>query len=222
MLETGVKTHQFTSRRAPGLLCRKPGGLVVEVTGGTRDLDGNHHRVSTFCDLAKNAALRLAFTLAPELRPRRCAAVAVSPGWLCSEMMLGHYGVTEANRESATGEAGHSPRSSRAAEGLSPAGGLPATTVSRTWTGRRQIAGAASTRCRRPGCRPREPGTASGVPPRSVPRRRNPPVPGASRRTPNRGTNRRKPRRFAIAPRCGRPARRPRTHGFHPPAAGAR
>ena len=107
MLELEVKTHLITSHHALGLLVRKPGGLVVEVTDGTRDYNGNHYRVSTFYDLAKNAALRMAFTLSHELKPHGCAAVAVSPGWLRSEMMLEHYGATEANWKSSTGEGGH-------------------------------------------------------------------------------------------------------------------
>jgi NAD(P)-dependent dehydrogenase (short-subunit alcohol dehydrogenase family) len=107
MLELGVKTHLITSHHALGLLSRKPGGLVVEVTDGTREFNGSHYRVSTFYDLAKNAALRMAFTLAHELKPHGCAAVVVSPGWLRSEMMLEHYGVTEANWQSSPEEAGH-------------------------------------------------------------------------------------------------------------------
>lgn len=107
MLELGVKTHLITSHHALGLLSRKPGGLVVEVTDGTRDFNGANYRVSTFYDLAKNAALRMAFTLAHELKPHGCAAVVVSPGWLRSEMMLENYGVTEANWRSSTQEGGH-------------------------------------------------------------------------------------------------------------------
>jgi NAD(P)-dependent dehydrogenase (short-subunit alcohol dehydrogenase family) len=50
-----------------------------------------------FYDLAKTAVLRLAFSQGEELAPHGCVAVALTPGWLRSELMLEHYGVTEAN-----------------------------------------------------------------------------------------------------------------------------
>ena len=107
MLELGVKTHLITAHHALGLLARNPGGLVVEVTDGTRAYNREHYRLSTFYDLAKNAPLRMAFTLAHELKQHRCAAVALSPGWLRSEMMLEAFGVTESNWRSAAGADGH-------------------------------------------------------------------------------------------------------------------
>src|SRR6185295_13561238 len=56
-----------------------------------------HYRVSAFYDLAKSAVLRLAFVQAEELAPHGCTAVALTPGWMRSEMMLENYGVTEEN-----------------------------------------------------------------------------------------------------------------------------
>jgi NAD(P)-dependent dehydrogenase (short-subunit alcohol dehydrogenase family) len=70
---------------------------VVEMTDGTRKYNETHYRVSTFYDLAKSAVLRLAFAQAEELDPHGCTAVALTPGWLRSEMMLEIYGVTEDN-----------------------------------------------------------------------------------------------------------------------------
>lgn len=107
MLELGVKTHLITAHHALGLLARNPGGLLIEVTDGTWAYNRGNYRLSTFYDLAKNAALRMAFTLARELAPHGCAAVALSPGWLRSEMMLEAFGVTESNWGTATGERGH-------------------------------------------------------------------------------------------------------------------
>jgi NAD(P)-dependent dehydrogenase (short-subunit alcohol dehydrogenase family) len=97
LLRLAVDTHLITSRFALGLLIRNPGGLVVEMTDGTRNYNTERYRVSAFYDLAKTAALRLAFGLGKELAAHRCAAVALTPGWLRSEMMLEHFGVTEAN-----------------------------------------------------------------------------------------------------------------------------
>jgi NAD(P)-dependent dehydrogenase (short-subunit alcohol dehydrogenase family) len=72
------------------------------MTDGTRDYNTAHFRLSAFYDLAKTAVLRLAFSQAEELKPFQCTALALTPGWMRSEMMLEHYGVSEANwREAA-------------------------------------------------------------------------------------------------------------------------
>jgi NAD(P)-dependent dehydrogenase (short-subunit alcohol dehydrogenase family) len=41
--------------------------------------------------------MRLAYGMAEELRPKGIAALALTPGFLRSEEMLAHFGVTEAN-----------------------------------------------------------------------------------------------------------------------------
>ena len=97
VLRLAVETHLITSHFALPLLIREPGGLVVEMTDGTREYNATNYRVSTFYDLAKSAILRLAFSQGEELAPHGCTAVALTPGWLRSEMMLENYGVTEAN-----------------------------------------------------------------------------------------------------------------------------
>ena len=101
LLRLAVDTHLITSHHALPLLLRSPGGLVVEVTDGTASYNATHYRVSTFYDLAKTSVVRLAWSLGEELRERGATAVAITPGWLRSETMLEHHGVTEANwRES--------------------------------------------------------------------------------------------------------------------------
>jgi len=97
ILRLAVETHLVTSHFALPLLSRRPGGLVVEMTDGTREYNSERYRVSTFYDLAKTAVLRLAFTQGAELAPYGCTALALTPGWLRSEVMLESYGVTEAN-----------------------------------------------------------------------------------------------------------------------------
>jgi NAD(P)-dependent dehydrogenase (short-subunit alcohol dehydrogenase family) len=97
VLRLAVDTHLITSHLALPLLIRRPGGLVVEMTDGTREYNDGHYRVSAFYDLAKAAVLRLAFAQAHELAPHGCTALALTPGWMRSEMMLEHYGVTEEN-----------------------------------------------------------------------------------------------------------------------------
>lgn len=96
-LRLAIDTHIITSHFALPLLIRNPGGLAVEVTDGTLEYNSTHYREALFYDLAKVAVLRLAFAQAQELRPYHCTAVALTPGWLRSEMMLDHFGVTEAN-----------------------------------------------------------------------------------------------------------------------------
>ena len=75
----------------------KPGGLLVEVTDGTADYNASHYRISVFYDLAKVAVNRLAFSQGHELEPYGATAVAITPGWLRSEMMLDNFGVSEEN-----------------------------------------------------------------------------------------------------------------------------
>jgi NAD(P)-dependent dehydrogenase (short-subunit alcohol dehydrogenase family) len=72
------------------------------MTDGTREYNAGNYRLSAFYDLAKWAVIRLAFAQSKELAPHGCTAVALTPGWLRSEMMLEHYGVTEANWRDAT------------------------------------------------------------------------------------------------------------------------
>jgi NAD(P)-dependent dehydrogenase (short-subunit alcohol dehydrogenase family) len=71
--------------------------LLVEVTDGTTKYNAAHYRISVYYDLAKTAVNRLAFSQGHELAPFGGAAVAITPGWLRSEMMLETYGVTEDN-----------------------------------------------------------------------------------------------------------------------------
>ncbi|MFE2050757.1 SDR family oxidoreductase [Streptomyces sp. NPDC059459] len=97
LLRLAVETHAVTSHHALPLLLRHPGGLVVEVTDGTDDYNRDHYRVSFFYDLAKTSVLRMAFALGHELGPRGATAVALTPGWMRSEIMLDHFGVREEN-----------------------------------------------------------------------------------------------------------------------------
>ena len=102
LLRLGIDTHAITSHFALPLMIQKPGALVVEVNDGTTDYNSTNYRVSFFYDLVKTAVNRMAFALGHELRPHGGTAVAVTPGWLRSEVMLDVYGVTEANWRDAT------------------------------------------------------------------------------------------------------------------------
>ncbi|MEU6234800.1 SDR family oxidoreductase [Kitasatospora sp. NPDC047058] len=102
LLRLAVETHAITSHHLLPLLLRRPGGLVVELTDGTAEYNATRYRNSFFYDLAKSSVLRMAFALGHELGPRGATAVALTPGWMRSEMMLEHFGVTEETWREAT------------------------------------------------------------------------------------------------------------------------
>jgi NAD(P)-dependent dehydrogenase (short-subunit alcohol dehydrogenase family) len=93
LVRQAVETHVITSRFALPLMVARRSGIVLEVT------DGNtaRYRGSFFYDLAKSAVIRLAVAQAAELKPHGITAVAITPGFLRSEAVLEHFGVTEAN-----------------------------------------------------------------------------------------------------------------------------
>jgi NAD(P)-dependent dehydrogenase (short-subunit alcohol dehydrogenase family) len=97
ILRLAIDTHLITSHHLLPLLVTEPGGLVVEVTDGTAEHNASRYRISVFYDLAKIAVNRLAFSQGHELEPFGATAVAVTPGWLRSEMMLEAFGVSEEN-----------------------------------------------------------------------------------------------------------------------------
>ena len=93
MLERAVHTHIITSRHGVPLMIERDAGLIVEVTDG----DTFGYRGNLFYDLAKNAVARLAYAMAGDLDAHNVTALAVTPGFLRSEAVLDHFGVTEAN-----------------------------------------------------------------------------------------------------------------------------
>jgi len=106
MLRLGVETHLVTSHFALPLLIRQPGGLLVEVTDGTAEFN-RRYRGNLFYDLTKNAPIRMAFGLGQELAEHGCTAVCITPGFLRSEEMLDHFGVTEENWRDAVAKEPH-------------------------------------------------------------------------------------------------------------------
>jgi NAD(P)-dependent dehydrogenase (short-subunit alcohol dehydrogenase family) len=107
MPRLAINTHIITSHFALPLLIKNPGGLVVEITDGTAEYNSQNHRLSLFYDLAKTSVIRMAWALAQELQPHQCTAVVLTPGWMRFEMMLEHYGVSEANWRDATEKEPH-------------------------------------------------------------------------------------------------------------------
>ncbi|MET0920262.1 MAG: SDR family oxidoreductase [Acidimicrobiia bacterium] len=97
ILRLAIDTHIITSHHLLPLLIDRPGGLVVEVTDGTAEHNASRYRISVFYDLAKTAVNRLAFSQGHELAPFGATAVAVTPGWMRSEIMLETFRVREDN-----------------------------------------------------------------------------------------------------------------------------
>ncbi len=102
-LRNVVHSHIITSHYAAPLLIETAKdtaspGLIVEIGDG----DSYTYRGHLFYDLVKTTVIRLAFAMARELRRKNVAAVALTPGFLRSEAMLEHFGVTEANWQEAT------------------------------------------------------------------------------------------------------------------------
>jgi NAD(P)-dependent dehydrogenase (short-subunit alcohol dehydrogenase family) len=90
--------HVMTCRCAAALMVKRRSGLIVQITEG----DGLFYRLNLFYDSGRLAEIRLAYAMAEELKPFGITALALTPGYLRSEAMLDHFGVTEANwREAA-------------------------------------------------------------------------------------------------------------------------
>jgi NAD(P)-dependent dehydrogenase (short-subunit alcohol dehydrogenase family) len=107
LLRLAVDTHLITAHHALPLMIASPGGLLVEVTDGTAEYNAEHYRLSVFYDLAKTAAIRMAWGHAKDLARHGATAVALTPGWMRSEMMLDNYGVTEENWRAAAAKSPH-------------------------------------------------------------------------------------------------------------------
>lgn len=92
-LRQGVHTHIITTRHAAPLMVRAKRGLVVEVGDG----DALYYRGNLFYDLVKVTTSRLAYDWAEELRPHGVAALALTPGFMRTEVVLERLGATEGN-----------------------------------------------------------------------------------------------------------------------------
>ncbi|MGH9672933.1 MAG: SDR family oxidoreductase [Bryobacteraceae bacterium] len=104
ILRLAIDTHLITSHFLLPLLIKKPGGLLVEVTDGTATYNASHYRISVYYDLAKVAVNRLAFAQGHEMGGHGATAVAITPGWLRSEMMLENFATTEESWRESVGQ----------------------------------------------------------------------------------------------------------------------
>jgi NAD(P)-dependent dehydrogenase (short-subunit alcohol dehydrogenase family) len=93
MLKQAIHSHIITAHYAVPLMLGRGRGVIFEITDG----DAFYYRGNLFYDLVKISVIRLAFAMARELRKRDVVSVALTPGFLRSEAVLEHFGVTEAN-----------------------------------------------------------------------------------------------------------------------------
>jgi NAD(P)-dependent dehydrogenase (short-subunit alcohol dehydrogenase family) len=88
-----VHSHIITAYYAAPLMVARKQGFIIEVTDG----DTLNYRGNLYYDLTKVSTMRLGLALAEDLKPHGVTALALTPGFLRSEAMLDHFGVTEAN-----------------------------------------------------------------------------------------------------------------------------
>lgn len=92
MFDRGVRNHLLASRLAAPIFIRQKRGLVVTTTFWDR---GHYLKGNLFYDVAKASMNRLAFAMAEELRPHGVASLALSPGWMRTELVLASEKATE-------------------------------------------------------------------------------------------------------------------------------
>jgi NAD(P)-dependent dehydrogenase (short-subunit alcohol dehydrogenase family) len=88
-----ILSHIITAKHAAPIMIRQGSGLIAEVTES--DIFGGGG--SPLSWTVKLALKGLALNMASELKGHGVTAVAITPGFLRSESMLQHQGVTEAN-----------------------------------------------------------------------------------------------------------------------------
>lgn len=93
MQERAVRTHIITSYYGVPLMIARGQGLIIEITDGT----DYGYRGNLFYSLVKISTIHLAEAMAADLRPYNITSLALTPGFLRSEAMLDHFGVTEEN-----------------------------------------------------------------------------------------------------------------------------
>jgi len=107
MLRLAIDSHLITSHFALPLLIKNKNGLIIEMTDGTTEYNLRNYRAPMFYDQAKTSITRMAWALAQEVQPYQCTAIALTPGWMRSEIMLEHFMVSEENWQDAAEKEPH-------------------------------------------------------------------------------------------------------------------
>lgn len=94
MMDRGARCHLLAARSAAPWMAEQRHGLIVATTFWDRD---RYLRGNLYYDLAKATITRLAFGIAEEMRPHGVASLAVSPGWMRTELVLAGHKTDEAH-----------------------------------------------------------------------------------------------------------------------------
>lgn len=92
-MQEHINSHILTNRYGVPLMLGRRSGLIVEIIDG----DNFGYRGHLFYDMVVTSIIRLAYVMALELRPHNVTALALTPGYMRSEVILEKLGVTEAN-----------------------------------------------------------------------------------------------------------------------------
>lgn len=93
LIERAIFTHVITARYGVPLMVEQGSGLVIEITDG----DTLEYRGHFIYDFIKTGVIRTAMGMAKDLEGAGVTALALTPGFLRSEEMLDHFGVSEEN-----------------------------------------------------------------------------------------------------------------------------
>jgi NAD(P)-dependent dehydrogenase (short-subunit alcohol dehydrogenase family) len=93
VVHNGLDTHLIALHRLLPLVVARPGGLAIEVTDG--DDDTYPGPVGIPYHLVKSGVRAIGRALGVDLEAKGCTGMAVTPGFLRSEMMMEAFGVTE-------------------------------------------------------------------------------------------------------------------------------
>lgn len=91
MFTAGVRAQLATNHFAIPLLRENKEALIVHTTFW----DDNKYTGHFYYDLAKNSLTRMAYGLSIELKQDNIAVIAVSPGFMRTELVLSHHKATE-------------------------------------------------------------------------------------------------------------------------------
>ncbi|MFD2368631.1 SDR family NAD(P)-dependent oxidoreductase [Brevibacillus sp. GCM10020057] len=89
--QSGIRAQIATSHYAIPLMLEADFGLIVHTTFW----DQNKYLGTFYYDLAKNAINRTVFGFAHDLKNTNITALAVSPGWMRTELVLRHFQTDE-------------------------------------------------------------------------------------------------------------------------------
>ncbi|GAE31393.1 SDR family NAD(P)-dependent oxidoreductase [Alkalihalobacillus hemicellulosilyticus] len=95
MFTAGVRAQLATNHFAIPLLRENKAALIVHTTFW----DHNKYAGQFYYDLAKNALVRMAYGLSLELKQDNITVLAVSPGFMRTELVLKHHGSDEEHWE---------------------------------------------------------------------------------------------------------------------------